>query len=58
LFGGDSHGNLLAFDASNGSILKRIDAKGALNNGLISYQVKGEQYVAAAVGGPIENPVA
>lgn len=56
LFAGDSHGNLLMLNAENGSLLRSIDVKGALNNGLISYQVKGEQYVAAAVGGPIENP--
>jgi alcohol dehydrogenase (cytochrome c) len=56
LFGGDSNGNLLAFDAKSGSVLKRIDVKGALNNGLISYEVEGEQYVAAAVGGITENP--
>jgi mono/diheme cytochrome c family protein len=37
-------------------VLKRIDAGGALNSGLISYQVDGEQYVAAAVGGVTENP--
>jgi cytochrome c553 len=58
LFAGDTHGNLLALDAKSGSVLKRIDAKGALNNGLISYEVKGEQYVAAAIGGPSENPSA
>ena len=56
LFAGDTHGNLLALDAASGSVLKRIDVKGALNSGLISYQVAGEQYVAAAVGGPTENP--
>ena len=51
LFGGDTHGNLLVLDATNGNLLKRIDAGGALNSGLISYSVRGEQYVAAAVGG-------
>jgi PQQ-like domain/Cytochrome C oxidase, cbb3-type, subunit III len=56
LFAGDTHGNLLALDPKSGSVLKRIDVKGALNSGLISYQVDGEQYVAAAVGGPTENP--
>jgi alcohol dehydrogenase (cytochrome c) len=56
LFAGDTHGNLLVFDAANGSLLKRIDAGGALNSGLISYSVDGEQYVAAAAGGPTENP--
>jgi alcohol dehydrogenase (cytochrome c) len=56
LFGGDTHGNLLIFDATSGSLLKSIDVRGALNSGLISYQVDGEQYVAAAVGGATENP--
>ena len=56
LFGGDTHGNLLVFDAKKGSLLKSIDVKGALNSGLISYSVDGVQYVAAAVGGPTENP--
>ena len=56
LFAGDTHGNLLALDAATGALLKRLDAGGALNNGLISYAVGGEQYVAAAVGGGTENP--
>jgi alcohol dehydrogenase (cytochrome c) len=56
LFAGDSNGDLFAFDAKSGSLLKRIDVHGALNNGLISYEVQGEQYVAAAVGGIGENP--
>ena len=56
LFGGDTHGNLLVFNAKNGKLLKQIDAGGALNNGLISYSAGGTQYVAAAVGGSAENP--
>ena len=56
LFAGDTHGNLLALDSATGALLKRIDAGGALNNGLISYSVGGQQYVAAAVGGATENP--
>jgi len=55
LFGGDVRGNLLALDASTGAVLDRIDAGGALNNGLISYAVDGRQYVAAAVGGVALN---
>jgi alcohol dehydrogenase (cytochrome c) len=51
LFAGDTRGNLLALDAASGALLKTLDAKGALNNGLISYAVNGTQYVAAAVGG-------
>lgn len=51
LFAGDTLGNLFALDAKSGALIRRIDAKGALNNGLISYAVGGNQYVAAAVGG-------
>jgi cytochrome c553 len=61
LFAGDTHGNLLVLDANaklHPRLLKRIDVKGALNSGLISYSVGGEQYVAAAVGGPTINPSA
>ncbi|MFY9820208.1 MAG: PQQ-binding-like beta-propeller repeat protein [Thermoanaerobaculia bacterium] len=56
LFAGDVRGNLLALDAANGQLLKRIDAGGALNHGLISYAVDGKQYIAAAVGGLTLNP--
>jgi alcohol dehydrogenase (cytochrome c) len=55
LFAGDVGGNLFAFDARIGSVLTRIDAGGALNNGLISYALDGRQYVAAAVGGATLN---
>jgi PQQ-dependent dehydrogenase (methanol/ethanol family) len=51
LVAGDVRGNLLVFDAKSGVVLKRLDAHGALNHGLISYAVDGNQYVAAAVGG-------
>jgi alcohol dehydrogenase (cytochrome c) len=56
LFAGDTHGNLLAFDAETGSLLRSIDVGGALNSGLISYSVGGDQYVAVTAGGPTENP--
>lgn len=56
LFAGDTRGNLMALDAKNGALLKSIDTGGALNDGLISYAVDGEQYVAATVGGATENP--
>lgn len=51
LLGGDTLGGLFVLDAKTGALLKKIDVKGALNNGLISYAVAGEQYVAAEVGG-------
>jgi alcohol dehydrogenase (cytochrome c) len=56
LFGGDTHGNLLIFNAKNGKLLRSIDTGGALNSGLISYSVGDEQYIAAAAGGATENP--
>jgi alcohol dehydrogenase (cytochrome c) len=56
LFAGDTHGNLLIFNAANGTLIKSIDTGGALNSGLISYSVGGVQYVAANVGGPTQNP--
>jgi alcohol dehydrogenase (cytochrome c) len=55
LFGGDVGGNLLALDARTGTVLERLDAGGALNNGLISYAVDRTQYVAAIVGGVALN---
>jgi alcohol dehydrogenase (cytochrome c) len=56
LFGGDTHGHLLAFNAKTGQLLSSVDTGGALNSGLISYAVAGQQYVAAAAGGATENP--
>ncbi len=56
LFAGESDGNLLAMNTRNGTVYKRLDVHGALNNGLISYEAGGQQYVAAAVGGSGENP--
>jgi outer membrane protein assembly factor BamB len=50
LFAGDVNGSLLVFDARKGDLLKTIHTGGALNHGLISYEVGGKQYVAAAVG--------
>jgi alcohol dehydrogenase (cytochrome c) len=56
VFAGDVRGNLFAFDAKSGDVLKHIDVGGALNSGLISYAVDGTQYVTAAVGGVTLNP--
>ena len=56
LFAGDTHGNLLVFNAKTGELLRSINTGGALNSGLISYQAGGQQYVAATVGGATQNP--
>ena len=49
LFGGDGGGNLVAFDARNGTPMwhSRI---GSLSNAPQTYRVDGRQYVLAAVG--------
>ncbi len=56
LFAADTLGILHAFNARTGAELHRIDTKGAINSGLISYAVDGTQYVAAEVGGLSLNP--
>ena len=56
MLAGDTHGHLLIFNAANGMLIRSIDTGGALNSGLISYSVRGVQYVAANVGGPTQNP--
>ena len=56
VFAGDTYGNLYALDSKTGKELHRISTGGALNSGLISYEVGGEQYVAAEVGGLSMNP--
>ncbi len=56
VFAADTLGNLYALDATSGKELHRIDTRGAINSGLISYAVDGMQYVAAEVGGLSLNP--
>jgi alcohol dehydrogenase (cytochrome c) len=51
VFAGDVKGQFMAVDAKRGEILKTLNVGGALNNGLISYGIKGRQYLAVAVGG-------
>jgi alcohol dehydrogenase (cytochrome c) len=58
VIGGDVRGNLLFLDGRTGVLLHQINTKGAISNGLISYAVDGNQYVAAAVGGATLNTTA
>lgn len=51
LFVGDTYGNLFALDSKTGKLLHKIETGGAINSGLISYEVGSEQFVAAGVGG-------
>jgi len=50
LFTGDLEGNFLALDASNGRELYRFDTGGPLAGGVITYEVRGKQYIAVASG--------
>jgi alcohol dehydrogenase (cytochrome c) len=50
LFTGDLAGNFLALDARNGKTLYRFDTGGPIAGGVITYAVKGRQYVAVASG--------
>lgn len=54
------HGNnpnkeLAAYRATDGERLWRVDTKTSVFTGAISYEAAGEQYVAIAVGGPVEG---
>ena len=50
LFTGDLDGNLLALDAHSGRELYRFNTGGPIAGGVITYELKGRQYVAVASG--------
>ena len=50
LFTGDLAGNFLALDARNGKTLYSFDTGGPIAGGVVTYAIKGKQYVAAASG--------
>jgi alcohol dehydrogenase (cytochrome c) len=52
---GDTHGNLLAFDAANGNVLLKKALGDPIGGGIVTYQLGGIQYVAVAGG--MKNPV-
>jgi alcohol dehydrogenase (cytochrome c) len=49
LFTADASGNLLALDPSDGKVLWHSRAGGTMNNGPMSYEVDGKQYVVMNV---------
>jgi alcohol dehydrogenase (cytochrome c) len=58
VFTGDLNGDVLALDASSGSVLWRSATGAALGGGVISYQTGGHQRVAVAAGmSPANWPV-
>jgi alcohol dehydrogenase (cytochrome c) len=50
LFTGDLDNNFLAIDASNGKTLYKFNTGGSVGGGVISYELKGKQYVATTSG--------
>jgi alcohol dehydrogenase (cytochrome c) len=50
VFTGDLDGHLLAYDASTGKELWRHATGKAIGGGVISYQARGKQRIAAATG--------
>jgi alcohol dehydrogenase (cytochrome c) len=50
VFTGDLNGDFLVLDARNGRTLYRFDTGGPIAGGVITYEVKGRQYVAVASG--------
>jgi alcohol dehydrogenase (cytochrome c) len=50
VFTGDLLGNLLAFDSKSGRLLLEKGAGDPIGGGIITYEVDGRQYLAAAVG--------
>ena len=50
LFTGDLDNNFLAIDAANGKTLYRFNTGGTVGGGVISYELKGKQYVATTSG--------
>jgi alcohol dehydrogenase (cytochrome c) len=49
---GELTGDFLALDAASGKELYRFNTGGPIGGGVVSYEVKGKQYVAVMSGGP------
>jgi alcohol dehydrogenase (cytochrome c) len=47
---GESAGDLLVFDAADGTLLHKVPLAGSLGGGVITYAVGGRQYVATTAG--------
>jgi alcohol dehydrogenase (cytochrome c) len=52
VFTGELTGDFLAFDAASGTELFRLNTGGPIGGGVVSYAVKGKQYVAVMTGKP------
>ncbi len=47
---GDNAGNFMVFDGADGRVLKHVATGGSLSGGVITYEVRGRQYVAMTSG--------
>jgi alcohol dehydrogenase (cytochrome c) len=50
LFTGGREGYFHALDANSGAVLWKLDLGGDINNGPITYQIEGRQYIVVASG--------
>ena len=50
LFTGELGGDFLVLDARDGTVLYRHNTGGAMNGGIVTYQIGGKQYVAVTSG--------
>jgi alcohol dehydrogenase (cytochrome c) len=50
LFTGEANGDFLVFDAATGKILYRFRTGGPVAGGVVTYQIRGKQYVTAVSG--------
>ena len=50
VFTGDLGGNFYAFDKATGKMALRTDLGGAIAGGVVTYEVRGKQYVAVTAG--------
>jgi hypothetical protein len=50
LFTGELEGDFLVLDARDGAVLYRFNTGGAMNGGVVTYQVGGKQHVAVTSG--------
>jgi alcohol dehydrogenase (cytochrome c) len=47
---GDNKGSFLIFESATGKLLKKVSTGGAVSGGVITYEVRGKQYVAFTSG--------
>lgn len=52
VFTGELTGDFLALDARTGAVLYRFNTGGSMGGGIVTYEVSGRQYIAAASGTP------